>query len=275
MIFLKKNNMESSKSMLIKSKSEVEKAISDYITKGNHLLRFFNEDDFNSWRSYMSEFLKQAFDNPENEYKESFDSAGVPLMYTNLTDFHQVAIDELKAKILNLRNLKQKLELIPCEVKEDMNTVIKCDSKRIFIVHGHDTALKETVARILEKLDLNPIILHEQKNNGKTIIEKFESNADNCGFAVILLTADDWGYPIEKNDNSKRHRARQNVVFEMGFFMGKLGRDRVFLLLDNDVEKPGDLDGIIYHPTNNETWKYDLVKELKSIGYNVDANKLL
>ena len=83
------------------------------------------------------------------------------------------------------------------------------------------------------------------------------------------------GYPIEKNDNSKRHRARQNVVFEMGFFMGKLGRDRVFLLLDNDVEKPGDLDGIIYHPTNNETWKYDLVKELKSSGYNVDANKLL
>ena len=267
--------MESSKSMLIKSKSEVEKVISEFITNGNHLLQFFNKDDFNSWRSYMSEFLKQAFDNPENEYKESFDSAGVPLMYTNLTDFHQVAIDELKAKILNLRNLKQKLELIPCEVKEDMNTVIKCDSKRIFIVHGHDTALKETVARILEKLDLNPIILHEQKNNGKTIIEKFESNADNCGFAVILLTADDWGYPIEKNDNSKRHRARQNVVFEMGFFMGKLGRDRVFLLLDNDVEKPGDLDGIIYHPTNNETWKYDLVKELKSSGYNVDANKLL
>lgn len=267
--------MEKSKSVLIKSRSEVEKTINNYIDKGNNILRYFNKDNFNSWRSYMSEFLKQAFDNPDNEYRKSFVEAGVPIMYTNLTDFHQVAVDELNAKILNLSNLKQKLELIPCEVKEDMNTVIKCDSKRIFIVHGHDTALKVTVARILEKLDLEPVILHEQKNNGKTIIEKFESNADNCGFAVILLTADDWGYPEEKKDDSKRHRARQNVVFEMGFFMGKLGRDRVFLLLDNDVEKPGDLDGIIYHPTDNETWKYDLVKELKSSGYDVDANKII
>lgn len=267
--------MESSKSMLIKSKSEVEKVISEFITNGNHLLQFFNKDDFNSWRSYMSEFLKQAFDNPENEYKESFDSAGVPFMYTNLTDFHQVAVDELKAKILNLNNLKQKLELIPCEVKEDMNTVIKCDSKRFFIVHGHDTALKVTVARILEKLDLEPVILHEQENNGKTIIEKFESNAETCGFAIILLTADDWGYTKEENDASKRPRARQNVVFEMGFFMGKLGRDRVFLLLDKGVDKPGDLDGIVYNSTDDEIWKMKLVKELKSSGYSVDANKII
>lgn len=267
--------MENSKSVLIKSRSEIEKTINNYIDKGNNILRYFNEDKFSSWRSYMSEFLKQAFDNPENEYKESFDSAGVPFMYTNLTDFHQVAVDELKAKILNLNNLKQKLELIPCEVKEDMNTVIKCDSKRIFIVHGHDTALKVTVARILEKLDLEPVILHEQENNGKTIIEKFERNAETCGFAIILLTADDCGYANEKGDNSKKPRARQNVVFEMGFFMGKLGRDRVLLLLDNGVEKPGDLDGIIYHPTDNETWKYDLVKELKSSGYSVDANKII
>lgn len=267
--------MENSKSVLIKSKSEVEKTINSYIDKGNNILRYFDNDNFSCWRSYMSEFLKQVFDNPKNEYKESFDRAGVPFMYTNLTDFHQVAIDELNAKILNLNNLKQKLELIPCEVKEDKNTVIKFDSKRIFIVHGHDTALKVTVARILEKLDLESVILHEQENNGKTIIEKFESNAEECGYAVILLTADDWGYAKEENDDSKKARARQNVVFEMGFFMGKLGRDRVFLLLDKGVDKPGDLDGIIYHPTDNETWKYDLVKELRSSGYNVDANKII
>lgn len=272
---MKKQTVNNKRSTLIKSREEVAEIIDEYIRKGEQISHNFTEKDFGSWKSYLSEFLKQAFDNPDNEYRKSFVDAGVPFFFTDRTDFYRVAIDELDAKISNLKNLKQKLELIPCEVKEDMNTVIKCDSKRIFIVHGHDTALKETVARILEKLDLTPIILHEQKNNGKTIIEKFESNADNCGFAVILLTADDWGYPIEKNDNSKRHRARQNVVFEMGFFMGKLGRDRVFLLLDNDVEKPGDLDGIIYHPTNNETWKYDLVKELKSSGYNVDANKLL
>ena len=88
------------------------------------------------------------------------------------------------------------------------------------------------------------------------------------------MTADDWGYTKEENDDLKRPRARQNVIFEMGFFMGKLSRDRVFLLLDKGVEKPGDLDGIVYHSTNTDEWKLKLVKELKSRGYNADANKL-
>ena len=95
------------------------------------------DDDFSTldlMKIYLQrDFDVEVFDNPKNEYKESFDRAGVPFMYTNLTDFHQVAIDELNAKILNLNNLKQKLELIPCEVKEDKNTVIKFDSKRIFL----------------------------------------------------------------------------------------------------------------------------------------------
>lgn len=271
---MRKKVMSNSKSLLIKSKSEVEKKINDFIDKGNNILQHFNYEEFSSWCSYTSEFLKQVFDNPDNEYKEAFDSAGVLPIYTNLSDIHQISIDELKAKIHNLNELKQILELIPCKVKEKNDTVGQYDSKKVFIVHGHDTALKETVARTLERLGLEPIILHEQQNNGKTIIEKFESNADNCGFAIILLTADDWGYAKEENEDSRRPRARQNVVFEMGFFCGKLGRDRVFLLLDNGVDKPGDLDGIVYNPTNEEMWKIKLVKELKSSGYDVDANKI-
>lgn len=273
---MKKQTLNHSRSALIKSRKEVADKIDEYIRKGEHISHNFTEKEFDSWKSYMSEFLKQAFDNPNSEYKYSFINAGVPLFFTDRTDFYQVTMDELDAKILNLKNLKLKLELLPCSSEDKENEKdVKYNSPKVFIVHGHDTALKVTVARTLEKIDLEPVILHEQENNGKTIIEKFESNAETCGFAIILLTADDWGYTKEENDASKRPRARQNVVFEMGFFMGKLGRDRVFLLLDNGVEKPGDLDGIIYNSTNDEMWKIKLVKELKSSGYNVDANKIL
>lgn len=126
----------------------------------------------------------------------------------------------------------------------------------------------------MTKLKLEPIILHEQADGGRTIIEKFEANSSNVGFAVILLTADD--ICKAKNDADYKNRARQNVVFEMGYFIGKLGRNRVFLLLEQGVEKPGDLDGIVYTLIdNNEGWKLKLVKELKACNYSVSADNLM
>ena len=90
-------------------------------------------------------------------------------------------------------------------------------SKKVFIVHGHDEAAKESVARFLEKLKLEPIILHEQPNSGRTLIEKFEVYAD-VGFAVVLLTPDDVGSPAsEARAGSMKHRARQNVILELGY----------------------------------------------------------
>ncbi|MBD8349768.1 TIR domain-containing protein [Dysgonomonas sp. HGC4] len=147
------------------------------------------------------------------------------------------------------------------------------NTNKVFIVHGHDEKAKIDVARTLEKLGLEAIILHEQADGGKTIIEKFEKNAIDVGFAVILLTADDEGKA--KRENDYKDRARQNVVFEMGYFMGKLGRDRVLLLLDKGVDKPGDLDGIVYTPIDeHDAWKYKLVKEMKAVGYSVSADSL-
>jgi predicted nucleotide-binding protein len=144
---------------------------------------------------------------------------------------------------------------------------------KVFIVHGHDVAVKLTVARTLEKLGLEAVILHEQPNGGKTIIEKLENNANEIGFAVILLTADDEGKALGETNLNKR--ARQNVVFEMGLFMGILGRDRVMLLLEDGVEKPGDLDGIVYTSIDkNDGWKYALCDELKRVGYQVSKDKL-
>ncbi|MCX6237166.1 MAG: nucleotide-binding protein [Bacteroidia bacterium] len=125
----------------------------------------------------------------------------------------------------------------------------------------------------MEKLGLNPIILSEQPNQGQTIIEKFELHS-NVGFAIVLLTADDLGKT--KTDDEEKYRARQNVILEMGFFIGKLGRNKVFPLYESGVELPGDLHGVLYNPLDEaNSWKFKLAKELKSAGYDVDANKLL
>ncbi len=149
-------------------------------------------------------------------------------------------------------------------------------SNKIFIVHGHDIALKEQVARTLTTLGLNPVILHEKPNAGKTIIEKFEEHAD-VSFAVILLTPDDMSYVTASNSKNAKPRARQNVVFELGYFIGKLGRERVFTLKKgDDLEILSDFSGVVYTSYDaSGHWRYDLVKELQEAKYTVDANKLL
>lgn len=147
-------------------------------------------------------------------------------------------------------------------------------SKKVFIVHGHNDHIKEKVARTLMALGLTPVILHEQTDNGRTIIEKFEGNSNDVGFAVVLLTADDLGKPKSSAEECSK-RARQNVIFEMGYFMGTLKRSHVFLLLEEGVEEPSDIKGIIYKSLDKEgAWARNLVRELQSCGYNVSADNL-
>ena len=141
--------------------------------------------------------------------------------------------------------------------------------QKVFIVHGHDHALKQEVARIIEKQGIEAIILSEQANGGKTIIEKIEENSD-VGAAICLFIGDDYGRA--KDATSENLRARQNVVFEAGYFMGKLGRGNVILIASPDIEIPSDLQGVVY--TNKDMWQTDVLRELKAIGYNVDFNKL-
>lgn len=143
------------------------------------------------------------------------------------------------------------------------------DYSKVFIVHGHDGELKESVARIIEKQDIHAIILSEQANQGKTIIEKIENYSD-VGGAICLFTADDFGR--SKESDTDRARARQNVVFETGYFIGRLGRDHIVILADDGIEMPSDLSGIVYTGTAN--WQVDLLRDLKAMGYTVDFNKL-
>ena len=147
-------------------------------------------------------------------------------------------------------------------------------TNKIFVIHGHDESARETVARFLEKLELEPVILHEQPNKGRTIIEKFEEHAD-VRFAVVLLTPDDVG-AVKDRKSDLRPRARQNVVFEFGYFIGRLGRERVCALAKGDIERPSDSDGILYVPLDdNDGWKMRLLRELNAAGFVVDANLAL
>ncbi len=146
----------------------------------------------------------------------------------------------------------------------------------IFVVHGHDEEMKQATARVLSKLGLNPIILHEKPNQGKTLIEKFEKNAD-VQFAVVLLSPDDFAHGKIADVSTARARPRQNVILELGYFTGRLGRDRVFALRrDGDLELPTDFSGVVYTSYDSAGhWRLELVRELKAAGYDVDANAII
>jgi hypothetical protein len=118
------------------------------------------------------------------------------------------------------------------------------DLSKVFVVHGHDGATKAEVARFIEKLGFEAIILHERPNKGRALITKFQEEAEDVGFAVVLMTADDVGKA--KADPDLKPRARQNVVFELGFFIGALGPERVAALVEGDTELPSDYDGVVY-----------------------------
>jgi predicted nucleotide-binding protein len=184
-----------------------------------------------------------------------------------------------KSQMLNLFNTMLE-ELALFDTPKKFETAQKASTKqsnRIFIVHGHDEAMKQAVARTLERLGLEPIILHEQPNQGRTVIEKFTDYSD-VSFAVVLLSPDDMAYPRAQSPKEAKPRARQNVILELGFFLGQLGRNRVFILRqeDKDFEMPSDYSGVVYTPYDSPgRWQFDLIKELKACGYDVDANKLL
>ena len=170
----------------------------------------------------------------------------------------------------------EQLSLIPqVGINDNHNRVVKADmeNKDVFIVHGHDGGLKNEVARFITDMGYNPIILHEQPNRGKTIIEKIETFSNVC-YAIILYTPCDKG--ASKNNQDLLPRARQNVVFEHGYLIGKLGRERVCALIKEEVERPGDVDGIVYVTYDDRgAWKKDIAKEFNTLGMHFNNNALL
>ena len=145
-------------------------------------------------------------------------------------------------------------------------------SRKVFVVHGRDDGPKEAVARFLEQLGFTPIILHEQANQGRTVIEKIEAHRD-IGFAVVLLTPDDVG---GLEGEQSQPRARQNVLLELGYFVGLLGRRNVCALQKGEVEIPSDWRGVLNEKFDEQgAWRMALARELQSAGHAVDWNRVM
>ncbi len=232
--------------------------------------------DFYDWNDFNSELLKQSFNKQNNEYKERYDNINNKFIYVSKSPSEELQefIEDVKNKVNNLKQLVAKLSLIKTEINEPIITKeISGATNKVFIVHGHNNEVKVNVARTIEKLGLEAIILHEQANSGKTIIEKFEQYAD-VAFAIIILTDDDLGK--SKKDDNLNNRARQNVILELGYFIGKLSRNKVCPLYLSGVELPSDLLGLLYIELDaEESWKFKLAKELKASGLDIDVNKIL
>lgn len=147
-------------------------------------------------------------------------------------------------------------------------------TKKVFVVHGRDAGAKHEVARFLEQLGLEAVILHERPNGGRTLISKFREESADISYAVVLMTPDDVGRLAIGSD--LRPRARQNVVFELGFFVGKLGPSRVCALVTGDVERPSDFEAVVFEPLDpGGAWRLSLARELKGAGVPFDPHRVL
>ena len=240
----------------------------------SHLVRS-SAPTFEAWHTKAERFLIKKFGENSLEYKKFLNTYFTPLVWCS-GDEEQEIRDSIKWCADALRSCKAIFETYLEDIAEenDNNTqfvkkIAPINMDKIFIVHGHDEELKQSVARIIEKQNIEAIILSEKANQGRTIIEKFEDYSD-VGGAICLFTSDDVGKA--KAESEEKSRTRQNVILETGYFMGNLGRNRVVILADEGIEIPSDLSGIVY--TNTANWQIDLLKELKAMGYWVDFNKL-
>ncbi len=276
------------------TKNDTLNKLDKLLENGNKLPEYKQDANFeyDKWYRKIKKIIESIF--PSSEYikeleKMKFKSDPMSQAHDNV--FHSTG--ELNNYKKSLGNLQALIESCIEEVEEweenssreikttrydnitvNMTNIINHKPKtKIFIVHGHDNGAKQEVARFIEKLGFEPIILHEQISEQMTIIEKIEAYAEQVNFGIILYTACDIG---GKDKNTLQSRARQNVVFEHGYLIGKLGRKNVCPLVKGNIEKPGDIGGVIYMPMNeSNSWHLPLAKELKAAGYNVDSSKLL
>jgi hypothetical protein len=135
---------------------------------------------------------------------------------------------------------------------------------RVFIVHGRNDVARTKVMKLLMRVGLTGIVLHEQPNMGRHLLTKFIDEAELVTFAIVLLTDDDIG---GVSDMVLQPRARQNVILELGYFLAHLGQQRVCAIKTPGLETPSDFDGIVYISMDNQgAWEQGLIRELRAAG---------
>jgi predicted nucleotide-binding protein len=263
---------------IISPKKGIELLKRQYV-KGKQLLtqRPLKPDDYSAWENTTREYLIKAFGATSTNISAVLDIGKYGVFPMSATEkyWEEQRAQNLERQLVMLDSL---IELLETEIELQSDAAGSDEqgssmSNSVFLVHGHNQGIKEAVARFLERLSLQVIILHEKPNAGRTIIEKFVDHSD-VGFAVVLLTGDDRGGDTSSPYERQLLRARQNVILELGFFLGKLGRKRVCALYQDGVEIPSDYQGVLFLALDEAgAWRLQLARELKAIGLPVDMNK--
>jgi predicted nucleotide-binding protein len=240
--------------------------------------------DYYIWNDYNAELLRRRFTTQEiaDEYARG-PGFVIPLGPVSAREQLEGFLRDVDRKLRRLKSVKERLPLFeeptgtPLVLERRSAAGSTTGDGTVFIVHGRAEAPKLSVHGFLREVAAaKPVILHDQPNAGRTIIEKFEDHAEEAVFAVILLTGDDAGGLSVSGDPPLSPRARQNVVFELGFFVGALGRNRVAVLYQEGVELPSDLSGLLYIKLDDHGgWKLPLAQELRAAGVEIDTEKLI
>lgn len=241
-----------------------------------------NKDEYYTWSSYNSEFLKEAFNKENNEYRKSYDDADsfffgtIGLRNSPIQDLKNLN-DKLKHKISVLKKIRAKTETMKTSVlksgvfkKHEMET----NRLQIFIVPGHDVIATDKTTHFIESLGFEAIILEERAFSNQTLLEKTDA-FPNAKFGIVLYTQSlkDEVEKELKNENTKL-KAQQNKIFEHGFLMGKLGKNNICALINENIEMPNDISGAVYISMDeSDLWCYSLAKELKKAGYSINMKK--
>lgn len=250
------------------------------ISKGEALLaaRPIAGDEYSTWELLTKNYLEKAFGRnaPNVASITSVGKYGSFPMQAGEAWWENHRAESLRTQLAKLKALAQLLNTEVVLQEGGVATSQKPHPRhKVFLVHGHDELALHETARFLEKLHQEVIILRELPNKGRTIIEKFEDYSE-VGFAVVLLTPDDRGGPASAAHEHQKPRARQNAMFELGYFIGKLGRSRVCALHRGGVELPSDYDGVVYVALDDKgAWRLELAKELRAAGLPVDVNNAL
>ena len=275
--------------ILTVSSEQASKLINGRLISGKHIFNRLREmpsgttvygisEELERWDKYNSTLLMGMFTTPAfvNRYNECAKPFHVMEMR-----YRKDPVEVrwwFSRKEGELVSIKDRLPLFDIAPKSQMvkGGAAEILGNKVFIVHGHDKTIKESVARFLERLGLDVVILHEKPNKGRTIIEKLLEESDiDIGYAVVLLTPDDVGR-LASEEGEASPRARQNVIFELGLFIAKLGKQRVHVLYKEGVEIPTDYQGVLYTPLDDAgAWQVKLAKELQAIGFDIDLNKLV
>jgi len=232
-------------------------------------------EEWITWQSRLQTFLLSKFG--EESVPSQTLKRGLGYRLLGKEEKHFVNSKTLILSALKSAKLSIDDEALPEVGVPNVSETGVAISNKVFIVHGHDETAKNELEIFLTEIGLEPVVLHRQADEGQTIIEKFEKHSD-VGYAFIILTPDEMAYTADQADFSESERnielrARPNVIFEFGYFVGKLGRKRVCCLYTGSVNLPSDINGLLYKPFTQsiEESGYGIIKELKAAGYKLNV----